>query len=485
MRRFIELFSNIGTTNEHSPSERRVIHMVNQASIAAILFSTVFIFVNAYLGAYDTIAPSAFVIILFGLVPFLNYKNKHSIAKKLFVGIGLFATTIAVAISELNTNMYYYFATVFAAMLTFFPEKEYLKKIVFLNFLCMSSSMLVSYFGLVPKLSLLNPLALGISNILLFMLVIYVLISTLMSENKLFENKTIKLLENIQEKNLALNAEKEKVETTAEVLIETNAHLHQEVIEREKVERSLRTSNHTLQQFTYVASHDMKEPLRTIGSFSGLLSRRLSGKLEEREQEYLDFITNGVSRMSTLLDDLLKYAPLSKPVTFEELKLENTIEAIKHSLINLLERKNGKIELGTMPVLYGNRSQLSQLFQNLISNGLKFNNKENPVIKIDCQEREADYLFSVADNGIGIPEEHQEKIWMLFQRLHGREQFEGSGIGLAVAQKVVTNHQGEIWVESEANQGATFYFTVSKKLCPPSDEVSKLPNLVLEETVRN
>ncbi len=485
MRRFFELFSNIGTKKEHSPSEKRVINMVNQASVIAIFFSVIFIIINAYSGSYDVIIPSLIVIFLFSLVPFFNHQKQYSTAKKLFVGFGLFATTVAVAISELETNMYFYFATVFAAMLLFFPDKKYLKKIIMVIFVSMSSSMSISYFGLLPKLSLLNPLALGIINILLFMFVMYILISTLTSANQTFERKSIELLENINERNLELKAEKKKVETTAEVLIETNANLHQEVIEREKVERSLRESNHTLQQFTYVASHDLKEPLRTIGSFANLLVRKLKGNLDEREQEYLHFITDGVSRMSVLVDDLLKYATLNNSRDFEQVDLNNTLEVIKHSLINLLDRKNGDIEFGLMPKLYANRSQLNQLFQNLISNGLKFNTNPSPKIRIKCQEQESEYLFSVSDNGIGIPKDYQEKIWVIFQRLHSRDKFEGSGIGLAIAQKVVANHLGRIWVESEENQGTTFYFTISKKLCSPSKDVSDLVDLVIEETTHN
>ena len=485
MKQLIEMYSDIGVTEEQTPSERRAIHIVNQASIAAVLFSVLFLFTNLYSGFYDVVLPSVCSGLSFAFVPYLNYRKKYFAAKRLFVGIGMLATTIVVSMSELHTNMYYYFASVFAAILVFFPKKKYLKRILSITFICISSSMLISYFGLLPKLSLLNPLFLGVINILLIILIIYVLIATLMKENHIFEQKTIQLLKNINERNLELSAEKEKVEITAEVLIETNAHLHQEVNEREKVERSLRASNHTLQQFTYVASHDMKEPLRTISSFSGLLARRLDSKLDEREQEYLDFITNGVKRMSVLVDDLLKYAPLNNPVTFEKIDLNNTIIAIKHSLINLLNRKNGKVEIGEMPVLYANRSQLNQLFQNLISNGLKFNNKENPEIRIDCQEQETDYLFSVSDNGIGIAEEHQEKIWMLFQRLHTREQFEGSGIGLSVAQKVVTNHQGSIWVESKQDQGTTFYFTISKNLCASSKKMAELQGKIEEEIAQN
>lgn len=485
MRKLIEILSNIGTTKEQSPSERRLIHIVNQASVAAILFCIVFLIANYYSGAYDAIAPSIFSIVLFAIVPFFNQSKQHSAAKSLFVGIALVLTTISVAVSELNTNMYHYFVIVFAAMLVFFPKKSSLKIILTVNLSCMGVSILVSYLGLLPKISLLNPLVLGVVNILILLSVVYILVSTLMKENYLFEKRTIQLLKNINERNFELSDEKTKFETTTEVLIETNAHLHEEVIQREMVEKSLRESNRTLQQFTYVASHDMKEPLRTIGSFSKLLERRVVDKLDEREREYLDFITNGVNRMSVLVDDLLEYAPLSNPVTFEKVDLNNTLELIKHSLINLLERKNGVIEIAQLPSLSANKSQLSQLFQNLISNGLKFNNKENPQIRIICQEQETDYLFSVADNGIGIPKAYQEKIWDLFQRLNNREEFEGSGIGLAIAQKVVTNHQGRIWVESKENEGTTFYFTISKNLSTPSKEVSKLTDLVVKETAHN
>ena len=485
MREFIKSISNIGTTIEHTPSEKRNIHMVNQFSVATIFFSIIFLFINLCSGGYDTIVPSFSAIILFTTVPFANYLKKYTLAKQLFIGIGLFATTIAVGMSELHTNLYYYYAMVFALMLVFFPGKKYLKRILIANFSCLTLSILISYYGLLPKLSLLNPLSLGIMNILLLMFVIYVLVFTLMKENHLFEQKTIKLLESLNERNIELNAEKEKVETTAEVLIETNASLHQEVIEREKVERSLRESNDTLQQFTYVASHDLKEPLRTIGSFSNLLARRLKGELGEREEEYLDFITDGVTRMSILVDDLLQYATLNNAVDFEKIDLNKTVIVLKHNLGNLLERKNGSIEVGEMPILYANRSQLNQVFQNLISNGLKFNTSSSPKIQITCQEQESHYLFSVQDNGIGIAKEYQEKIWIIFQRLHNRDKFEGSGIGLAIAQKVVANHQGRIWVESEANQGTCFHFTISKNLCPSSPEVTKLVDLVIRETADN
>jgi len=212
---------------------------------------------------------------------------------------------------------------------------------------------------------------------------------------------------------------------------------------------------------------DLKEPLRMVNSFSGLLKRKYDDVLDDRGQEYMYYITDAVDRMGILLDDLLDYSRVTTSDKNSELVNTGNVAAkVRMNLTPRLEEKSGDIIINydKMPAIQGNKSQFGQLLQNLISNGLKFQNGKPPVVKVDCEERKKDYLFSVKDNGIGISEENQAKVFEMFTRLHTREQYEGTGIGLSTCKKIVDRHGGEIWVESEEGQGATFFFTVSKHL---------------------
>lgn len=227
----------------------------------------------------------------------------------------------------------------------------------------------------------------------------------------------------------------------------------------------LEMSNQELQNFAYVASHDLKEPLRMVNSFSGLLKRRYDDVLDDRGQEYMYYITDAVERMETLLDDLLDYSRVNtSEKNTEKINTANIAAKIKMNLTPVLEEKAGEVNINfdQMPELYGNGSQFGQLLQNLISNGLKFHNGKAPVVDVTCTERPEDYLFAVKDNGIGISEENQKKIFEMFTRLHTREQYAGTGIGLSTCKKIVERHGGKIWVESADGQGSTFYFTVAK-----------------------
>jgi len=246
---------------------------------------------------------------------------------------------------------------------------------------------------------------------------------------------------------------------------------HYEIEEKnEKIQiqnRLLEQSNVELQNFAYVASHDLKEPLRMVNSFSGLLKRKYNDVLDDRGQEYMYYITDAVDRMGTLLDDLLDYSRVTtSDKNSEAVNTGNVAAKVRMNLTPRLEEKSGDVIINydKMPEIQGNKSQFGQLLQNLISNGLKFQNGKPPVVEVDCQERKKDYLFSVKDNGIGISKENQAKVFDMFTRLHTREQFEGTGIGLSTCKKIVNRHGGKIWVESEVGQGATFFFTVSKQL---------------------
>ncbi|MGE5351818.1 MAG: PAS domain S-box protein [Acidobacteriota bacterium] len=232
----------------------------------------------------------------------------------------------------------------------------------------------------------------------------------------------------------------------------------------EKTLKELERSNVELEQFAYVASHDLQEPLRMMHSYAELLEKRYKGKLDESADDFLHFITGGAKRMQQLINDLLQYSRVTtrgKP--FESV---GSMEVLSNVLDNLqisIEESGAKITSDSLPVVRADKTQLVQLFQNLLSNSIKFCDNRLPEIHIGLAENEYEWIFSVKDNGIGIDPEFFDRVFIIFQRLHDREKYPGTGIGLAVCKKIVERHQGRIWVESEKGKGTTFYFTLPKK----------------------
>jgi signal transduction histidine kinase len=241
------------------------------------------------------------------------------------------------------------------------------------------------------------------------------------------------------------------------VLLERNSQI-------EKQNEQLRQANEELQQFAYISSHDLKEPLRMIGSFTQIIERQYADKLGDESKSYFNYISEGVSRMHGLLDALLQYATIGKvDLEFEPVDVQDVVRKAKANLQLKIEETYTSVLCGEMPVVKGVSSFLVQLFQNLIGNAIKFRKEEGrPIILINAVEQEKDWLFSVEDNGIGIAEEHKERIFIIFQRLHKRTKYEGTGIGLAICHKIVTQLKGKIWVTSEMGKGSTFYFTIPK-----------------------
>ena len=220
-------------------------------------------------------------------------------------------------------------------------------------------------------------------------------------------------------------------------------------------------SNAELQQFAYVASHDLREPLRMITSFLQLLERRYSDQLDDDAEEFIGFAVDGAKRLDTMINDLLSYSKVTrKEIEFNNADSEQILE---QALINLkvpIEENNAIITHDPLPNIDGDANLLVQLFQNLIGNAIKYQSKNNPQIHISAIKEENNYKFSIKDNGIGISPEHLERIFTIFQRLHTKDEYEGTGIGLAIAQKIVHQHGGQIWVQSEPGKGSTFYFTI-------------------------
>lgn len=223
--------------------------------------------------------------------------------------------------------------------------------------------------------------------------------------------------------------------------------------------QELINSNQALERFAYVSSHDLKEPLRTIGSFSTLLKRRYFNLLDEDGKDYINFIVKGVDQMYSLLDDLLEYSKIihKKDIPVKAVDLNHVLESVQESLSHSIKEKNVTLQVDALPIITTNQTQMHQLFQNLINNAIKFNDKDIPAINIQVQKDDQGFLFSVKDNGIGIKEEYQNKIFGVFQRL-SKEEYTGTGVGLAICQKIVEQHKGKIWVESEEGQGSAFYF---------------------------
>ncbi len=233
--------------------------------------------------------------------------------------------------------------------------------------------------------------------------------------------------------------------------------------ELKKTLLELERSNRDLEQFAYIASHDLQEPLRMISSFLQLLEKKYNHILDSDGKEYIAFAVDGASRMSQLIKDLLAFSRLgTRGQAFENTDLNEVIKDAIDNLSASIDENNAKIEVRKMPEIAVDKTQIVQLFQNLISNAIKFKGEKNPEIKIAVTKRKEYYEFSVADNGIGFEENYKDRIFVIFQRLHTNEEYSGTGIGLAVCKKIVERHGGNIWVKSKSGKGSTFYFTLKR-----------------------
>jgi light-regulated signal transduction histidine kinase (bacteriophytochrome) len=224
----------------------------------------------------------------------------------------------------------------------------------------------------------------------------------------------------------------------------------------------LARSNADLEQFAYVASHDLQEPLRMVAAYTQLLAERYQGKLDPTADQFIGYAREGALRMQVLIQDLLAFSRVGRKEDCSRVDCNAAMRDVLQILSPAIEECGGTVNYSTLPEVWADNTQIVQLFQNLIGNAIKFRSKEPPVVSIEAATNENDWLFSVRDNGIGIAPEDASGIFAVFQRLHSRSEYPGNGIGLAICKKIVERYGGKIWVESQPGSGSTFKFTLPK-----------------------
>jgi two-component system, chemotaxis family, sensor kinase Cph1 len=240
-----------------------------------------------------------------------------------------------------------------------------------------------------------------------------------------------------------------------------------QALELSRRDEELVRSNAELEQFAYVASHDLQEPLRMVANYTQLLAERYHGKLDEQADKYIAYSVDGTVRMQSLIQDLLKLSRIGK-AEFETQTIDcrTIVEQAVKNLQSAVEVSGAVVNWNGLPVITVNPSQFTQVFQNLIANAIKFHGAETPVIRIDAAKRDHEWLFAVSDNGIGIPAENREDIFVIFRRLHTRMEYAGNGIGLSICKKIIERHGGNLWIEAQTMPGSCFKFTLPSEPSP-------------------
>jgi light-regulated signal transduction histidine kinase (bacteriophytochrome) len=246
----------------------------------------------------------------------------------------------------------------------------------------------------------------------------------------------------------------------------------------------LERSNRELEQFAYVASHDLQEPLRMVGSFTQLLDQRYGDRLDDDGREFITYAVEGAHRMQELIQSLLHYSRVgSRGPQLAQTHCQAVLDGVLSHQRAAIEESGATLTVGPLPELPADATQLGHLFQHLILNAIKFRSDRPLAIEVSAAEEDGEWHFAVRDNGIGIDPQYAERIFTLFQRLHPRDRYPGTGIGLAVCKKIVQQHGGRIWVESQPGHGATFHFTLPGDREPAADEESG--SLTLAMVMRN
>jgi PAS domain S-box-containing protein len=287
---------------------------------------------------------------------------------------------------------------------------------------------------------------------------LYVAIRTDITERKRADEEIQKLSTELEYRNAALEAQAIDLQSARD---ELELRVQKRTGELDSANRILERSNIELQQFAYIASHDLQSPLRSISGFVQLLKMECEGKLDEQAADWIRRTIQAIDQMQTLIRDLLAYSRVdSRSRPFAAVSVQEVFNDAVAALDSSIADAKGQVTCGELPVITGDRSQLVQLMQNLIGNGLKYHGDKTPQVHVSAERKGQEWVFSVRDNGIGIEPKYYERIFEIFKRLHDQNEYPGTGIGLAVCRRVANRHGGRIWVESEPGCGSVFYFTI-------------------------
>lgn len=474
MRKIWDLIINIGIYDELSVFETKRTRLVNTLSLISILASFAIFIWDVIVGVDPTIVlHTLLIIVLTAPVYIFNYYRYYISARYILVIVSLANVMIQTILYGWQGSGSYVLINTFVITHIIFDKK--IRKLI-LSLLCLLTLFASKYLN-----DLNGPLFvieyLDYYGFALLFISVFLAIEVFKSEQSNAENKTNALLQTIDNKNKALETQRRLVKYRNDAIKQTNQEL-------EATQKSLQESLEDLQTFAYTVSHDLKEPLRMINSYTQLLKRRFRGKLDSETEEFMHYITDGSARMKILLDDLLKYATTAnKDESLEDVALSDVFSVVIKNLEVQMKNKNADISfvpsLEELPVVFASFSQMTLLFQNILSNAFKYHKpNDSPIVNVSLETNDRFLVIKIKDHGIGIPRAAADAVFSPFKRIGDRKKYKGSGIGLAICKKIVQNHKGRIWVESELNEGATFFVALPKKISEiqPTTEASQAAN---------
>ncbi len=434
----------LGFQDGLSYSEERRIALLNQVTLMA-MFGVFFKLLNeVYLSDFVGSAICLSSLCLLGITLFFQHLGKYKIARRYFTlqGVGI-ALTLILLFGRDFGGEFIIFALFLMVNIFFEKLKE---RVIFFLLVLGGYAVIQLYFSYGGEPLLKNNLSESTFYYVFTFSSIAILIMSVMfiNENQAIKEKSVKLLESLKEKHEELS------KNQAEMVVQNN---------------KLETANIELEKFAYVASHDLKTPLRNVNSFLNLLDRRLPKDAKPELREYIEIASSNAQHMYNLIQDILEYSRINNGgrVEFKETNLYDLMKRVIFNLQDMMNSRGVKIQIQKLPNIVCNDSQMILLFQNLISNGIKYNESVEPTIRISSEVDGDDHLIYVTDNGIGIEQKYYDRVFEMFSRLHTQGEYDGSGIGLAICKKIVVHNGGELTLDSQNGKGTTFTIRLPKE----------------------